>query len=82
MKKKKITFVDPDVGLTSMRTTLGELLHAYRLGYGLTQTEVGDRIGVSRVAISLWERGKVRGLRSRRTPVDALATMGVEVKTA
>lgn len=37
--------------------TFGKNLQALRLGHGLTQTELAERIGVRQVTVSAWERG-------------------------
>ncbi|WP_391528508.1 helix-turn-helix domain-containing protein [Photorhabdus akhurstii] len=38
--------------------TIGERIHSRRRGLGLTQVQVGEEIGVSMAAISLWEKNK------------------------
>ena len=43
--------------------TLGETIKYYRTQLNLSQTELGDRIGVSRQAVTKWEkrRSKIKG---------------------
>lgn len=42
--------------------TLGEKIRRYRKGLGLTQTELGERLGVKTNAVSKWECGRVEGI--------------------
>lgn len=39
--------------------TIGEKIKAERKALGLTQTELGDRLGVQKNAVSKWECGRV-----------------------
>ena len=39
--------------------TLGEKIKTHRKQLGLTQTELGDRLGVQKNAVSKWECGRV-----------------------
>lgn len=38
---------------------MGELIHRKRLAARLTQVELAERIGVTQVVVSGWERGKL-----------------------
>ena len=42
--------------------TLGEKIRRYRKGLGLTQTELGERLGVKTNAVSKWECGRVEDI--------------------
>lgn len=40
--------------------TLPEMIRTIRKNYNLTQTEMADRLGVTLMAVSRWERGERR----------------------
>lgn len=44
----------------SIKAIIGSNILAARLGNGLTQSELGRRIGVENMAVSRWERAEVK----------------------
>jgi DNA-binding transcriptional regulator YiaG len=47
-------------------------LAALREGLGLTQTEFGSRVGVSKMTVSRWERGALRPSRRTLTAIERI----------
>lgn len=43
--------------------TMGERIKRLRESRGLSQTELGKRLGVTHAAVSHWERGKIGSIR-------------------
>ncbi len=54
--------------------TLGQRIQAHRTRLGLSQEGLGDKLGVSRQAVSKWEADRRGGTRHRQThrPVQAV----------
>lgn len=57
-------------------TTIGERFREYRLAAQLTQQEVADRAGVSKVTVYSFENGRLPNV-SLRTVVDLLRAIGM-----
>jgi DNA-binding XRE family transcriptional regulator len=61
-------FRDPviigDGGGISTADTMGERIRALREQAGLTQTELGDRVGVSFSAVNQWESGATQNIKT------------------
>ena len=49
---------DADAGLTPLSTALSDLLSSFRDGAGMTQKQLGDRIGYARVTVATAESGQ------------------------
>jgi transcriptional regulator with XRE-family HTH domain len=45
--------------------TMGDRIRTLRMARGLTQEQLGERIGVSKVAVSQWETGSTSNVRLR-----------------
>jgi transcriptional regulator with XRE-family HTH domain len=43
--------------------TMGDRIRTLRMARGLTQEELGERVGVSKVAVSQWETGSTANIR-------------------
>ncbi len=50
--------------------SVGELIKSQRIAYGLTQAELGDRLGVGKRRIEKWESGYVADI-----PLSKVQTM-------
>lgn len=44
--------------------TMGDRIKHLRLAKGWTQEQLGDRVGVSRVAVSQWESGETKNIKN------------------
>ena len=53
----------PAANIADMRETLGERIRRLRRQQGFTQKELAEAVGVSRTAVTLWERGDVAELK-------------------
>lgn len=53
--------------------TLGEKIRAHRKALGLTQTELGEKLGVKVNAVSKWECGRVEAIPTSK--IKALANL-------
>lgn len=53
--------------------TIGEKIKSLRKSLGLTQTELGERVGVKKNAVSKWECGRVEGIPT--STIKALANL-------
>lgn len=53
--------------------SIGEKIKQLRKGLGLTQTELGDRLGVKKNAVSKWECGRVEDIPT--STIKALANL-------
>jgi transcriptional regulator with XRE-family HTH domain len=60
-----------------MRVVSGDLIKEARLRAGLTQTELGDRLGKAQSVIARWERGDVQP--SLETLRDVIRACGLEL---
>lgn len=44
----------------------GEIIKKYRLQLGLSQRELGDKVGVNKAAVQKWESGAVKNLKKEK----------------
>ncbi len=51
--------------------TMGQIIKTNRENLGLTQEELGAKVGVNKAAVQKWESGKVQNL--KRTTIQKLA---------
>lgn len=62
--------------LARMRETLADRIKRLRRHKGLTQRELGQLVGVSRTAVTLWERGDTQALKGKNL-LQAAQALGV-----
>ena len=53
-----LAYEHEDVGRDPVLTDLGERMRLARLRAGMTQEDLGDKLGVTQTAVSYWEAGK------------------------
>lgn len=51
------------IGHNGHMETMGDRIKQLRLSHGLTQEQLGKRVGVSKVAVSLWESSQVQNVK-------------------
>lgn len=51
----------------------GEIIKKYRLQLGLSQRELGEKVGVNKAAVQKWESGAVKNLKKEK--IKSLATI-------
>lgn len=62
-RQVKHTFAESALSFRPMET-MGDRIRVLRTAKGMTQAELGDRLGVSRVAVSQWENGETKNIKN------------------